>query len=60
MSKKKRLTDEEQFEAFVASVDMSDIDSLIDPEDIPGSKKRKTHSKFFTDKELDAMPSYTR
>jgi hypothetical protein len=60
VSKKKRLTEEERFEAYVDSADTSDIDGLIDPEDIPGSKKRKTHSKFFTDEEIAAMPSYTR
>jgi hypothetical protein len=60
VGKKKHLTEEEQFEAFVDSVDTSDIDGLIDPEDIPGSKKRRAHSKFFTDEELNAMPSYTR
>jgi hypothetical protein len=57
--KKKRLTEEDQFEAYVDSVGTSDIDGLIDPEDIPGSKKRGTHSKFFTDEELNAMPSFT-
>jgi hypothetical protein len=60
VGKKKRLTEEEQLEALVDSVDTSDIDGLIDPEDIPGSKKRQTHSKFFTDGELEAMPSYTK
>jgi hypothetical protein len=59
VSKKKRLTEEEQFKAFIDSVDTSDIDHLIDPEDIPGMEKRKTHSRFFTDEELEAMPSYT-
>jgi hypothetical protein len=60
VSKKKHLSEEEQFEAWAASVDTSDIDGLIDPEDIPGTKKRRTHSKFFTDAELNAMPSYTK
>jgi hypothetical protein len=50
---KEKHLDEEQFEAFDGSAD-------IDPKDIPGAKKRKTHSGFFTDGELDAMPSYTR
>jgi hypothetical protein len=59
VDEKKHLTEEEQFEAFVDSVDTSDIDGLIDSEDIPGSKKRKAHSKFFTDEEIEAMPSYT-
>jgi hypothetical protein len=60
VGEKKDLTEEEQLEAFVDSVDTSDIDGLIDPEDVPGSKKRKTRSRFFTDEELYAMPSYTR
>jgi hypothetical protein len=60
VGKKKHLTEEEQFEALVDSVDTSNIDGLIDPEDIPGSKKRITHSKFFTDTELEAMPFYTQ
>jgi hypothetical protein len=60
VSKKKHSTEEEQFEAFVDSVDTSDVEGLIDPEDVPGSKKRRTHSRFFTDKELDSMPSYTQ
>jgi hypothetical protein len=61
VSKKKRLTEEEkQFEEFVDSVDTSDIDYLFDQEDAPGSKKRSTHSKYFTDEELDAAPSYTK
>jgi hypothetical protein len=53
VSEKKDLTDEEQ------PVDAPDIDGLIDPEDAPGSKKRKTHSRYFTDDEIAAMPSYT-
>jgi hypothetical protein len=60
VSKKEQVTEEEQFEKFVNSVDTSDIDGLIDPEDIPGSKQRKTHSRFFTDEKLDAMPSFTK
>jgi hypothetical protein len=56
VGKKKRLTEEEQFEAFIDSMDMSDIDSLIDPEDIPGLK---TRSRYFTDAEIGAMPSHT-
>jgi hypothetical protein len=59
VSKKKHLTEEEQFEAFVNSTDTSDADGLIDPEDVPGSEKKRTRSKFFTDKELEAMPSHT-
>jgi hypothetical protein len=50
-----KKTEEEQFEAFVDSADTRGVN--IDPEDIPGTKKRE--SKFFTDEELDAMPSYT-
>jgi hypothetical protein len=50
MSKKKRL--EEQFEVSASSAGM--------PEDTSGSKERRTHSEFFTDRELDAMPFYTR
>jgi hypothetical protein len=60
VSKRKRSTEEEQLEALIDSVDTSDIDDLIDSEDIPGSRKRNTHSKFFTDGELSAMPSYTK
>jgi hypothetical protein len=61
VDKKKHVAEEEeQFEAFVDSADTPDVDGLIDPEDIPGVKKRQTRSKFFTDEELDAMPSYTR
>jgi hypothetical protein len=61
VSKKKRLTEEErQFEAWADSVDTSGIDHLIDPKDIPGFKERSTRSKFFTDAELDAAPSYTK
>jgi hypothetical protein len=59
VGKKKDLTEEEQFEAYIDSVDTSDIDGLIDPEDAPGSKKQKTHSRYFTDDEIAAMPSYT-
>jgi hypothetical protein len=59
VSKKKRSAEDGQFEEFVDSVDTSGIDGLIDPEDIPGPKKRETHSKHFTDRELAAMPSYT-
>jgi hypothetical protein len=60
VGKKKHLTEEEQFEEFVESADTSDIDGLIDPEDIPGSKKRSARSKHFTDAELSSMPSYTK
>ena len=59
MDKEKRLTEEERFEAFVDSVDTSDVYGHIDPEDIPGLIPRKTHSTLFSDSELDAMPSYT-
>jgi hypothetical protein len=60
VSKKKPLTEEERLEALIGSADTSDIDGFIDNEDIPGSKKRSVHSKFFTDEELNAMPSYTK
>jgi hypothetical protein len=60
VDKKKHLTEEEQFEAFADSADTSDIDGLIDPEDIPGSKKSKPRSKLFTNEELAGMPSYTQ
>lgn len=60
MDDKKDLTEEEQFEAFVDAADTSGVDGLIDPEDIPGLKKRKKRSKYFTEEELDGMPSYTK
>jgi hypothetical protein len=59
VDKKKHLTEEEQFEAFVDSVDTSDIDSRIDPEDVPGTKKENTRATSRTDTALGAMPSYT-
>jgi hypothetical protein len=60
VSKEKRLAEDGQFEKFIGLTDTSDVDGLIGPEDIPGSKKRDTHSRVFTDGELDAMPSYTK
>ncbi|MDR1073826.1 MAG: hypothetical protein LBL45_09165, partial [Treponema sp.] len=60
MSEKKRLTEDEQFEELVNSMDIAGVEDFIDPEDMPGSKKRSAHSKHFTDEELDAAPSYTK
>jgi hypothetical protein len=40
VGKNKHKTEDAQFEAFVDSVDTSGIDSLIDPEDVPGSNER--------------------
>jgi hypothetical protein len=59
VDKKKHLTEEELFEASVDSADTPGVDGRIDPEDVPGAKKRKTRSTLFTDTELDSMPSYT-
>jgi hypothetical protein len=55
----KKKGEDGRFEAFIDSVDTSDIDGLIDPADIPGEKKQITHSKHFTDGELNAMPFHT-
>ncbi|MDR1095478.1 MAG: hypothetical protein LBL31_03740 [Spirochaetaceae bacterium] len=57
MDKKKRSIEDkqidEQFEALADSM------GITGAEDVPGAKERRTHSKFFTDGELDAMPAYT-
>jgi hypothetical protein len=60
VSKKKGLTEEEQLKELVTLTDTSDIDDLIDPEDIPGAGKKALRSGDFTDGELSLMPSYTK
>lgn len=59
MSKKRRRTDEELLKEYCESVDTSDIDHLIDPNDVPGVKKRKIRSKYFSDEALDEARALT-